>query len=64
MRTARNQRGSDGGWILATVGVAIIVCVAIFGKLNVPGPYATVAATVGLVAIVMVAAGLYEAVKT
>jgi Ca2+/Na+ antiporter len=63
-RTAKKQRRNEiGGWILAALGAAILIRLTIFGSLNEPGSYGTGEAIGGLIALAMVAVGLYFAIR-
>jgi Ca2+/Na+ antiporter len=63
-RTAEKQRRNEiGGWIFAALGAAILIRLTIFGGLNEPGSYGTGEAIGGVIALAMVAVGLYFAIS-
>jgi hypothetical protein len=61
--TAKKQRRYEiGGWIFAALGAAILIRLTIFGSLNEPGSFGAGEAVGGLIALAMVAVGLYFAI--
>ena len=64
-KAAKNQRKNKiGGWILAAWGAAILVRAIVNGNLfGAPGPYGTGVGIANLIAVMMVVAGLYFALR-